>query len=58
MPMVITLFTIAKRWELDCSLPYDWINNEYIYIYMYIHTHSEVLVIKRYIYIHTMKCQS
>ena len=47
MPMLITLFTIAKRWELDCSLTYDWINNEYIYI---IYIHSEVLVIKRYIY--------
>lgn len=37
MPVLITLFTIAKRWELHCSLTYDWINNEYIYT-LYIYT--------------------
>ena len=52
MPMLITLFTIAKRWELDCSLPYDCINNEYIYICIYTHTQWSVSHKKVYVYTH------
>ena len=52
MPMLITLFTTVKRWELDCSLTYDWINNEHIYTYIYIYTQWSISH-KRYIYICT-----